>query len=428
MARLTYRITVLVTAQIFLIVTSFLIMIHFESQLNLAGNVVNVAGENRVLTILVRDELRDKLFQEGDQALDESRTLAALDALESNILFLKEGGTSSGIEISPLSPRFEGDWNLIWDMFGQYRAEVLECLSTDNTDATAVITDIDTVKYTGDRLVALSDELTDKLSHDVDVLLSNLIHLQVFLGITNVVAHIFLIFLIWRIFSRHTAEMVRMGKITAVGELAVAMAHDMKTPLGVIQNSTSLIRHRGGDSDVVGSTIDRMERAAKKMSHQIDGIMNSVRNVPLVMSPTSVLEMLGRSVTYVDVPDTIRISMPKDDALVTCDPAKMEMVFANLLLNAIQAIGDDYGYVTIRLVDGGTVTIEFENSGPPIPESYMPSLFEPLFTTKLQGTGLGLVSCRNIMEQHGGSISVSNDPVVFTLRLPKSGQAERGGD
>ena len=421
MARLTYRITVLVTAQIFLIVTSFLIMIHFESQLNLAGNVVNVAGENRVLTILVRDELRNKLFQEGDQVLNGNQTLAALDALESNILFLKEGGTSSGIEISPLSPRFEGDWNLIWDMFGQYRAEILECLSADNTATAASITDIDTIMHTSDRLVALSDELTDKLSRDVDVLLSNLILLQVFLGITNVVAHIFLIFLIWRIFNKHTAEMVRTGKIAAVGELAVAMAHDMKTPLGIIQNSASLIRRRGGDSDVIESTIDRMERAVRRMSHQIDGIMNSIRNVPLAMSPASVLEMLGRSVAYVDIPDNIRISMPKDDALITCDPSKMEMVFANLLLNAIQAIGHDDGNIIIRLVDGRTVMIEFENSGPQIPADRMSSLFEPLFTTKPLGTGLGLASCKNIMEQHGGSISVSSDPVVFTLRLPKAG-------
>ena len=421
MARLTYRITVLVTAQIFLIVTSFLIMIHFESQLNLAGNVVNVAGENRVLTILVRDELRDKLFQEGDQVLNGNQTLAALDALESNILFLKEGGTSSGIEISPLSPRFEGDWNLIWDMFGQYRAEILECLSADNTATAASITDIDTIKHTSDRLVALSDELTDKLSRDVDALLSTLILLQVFLGITNVVAHIFLIFLIWRIFNKHTAEMVRTGKIAAVGELAVAMAHDMKTPLGIIQNSASLIRRRGGDSDVIESTIDRMERAVRRMSHQIDGIMNSIRNVPLAMSPASVLEMLGRSVAYVDIPGNIRISMPKDDALITCDPSKMEMVFANLLLNAIQAIGHDDGNIIIRLVDGRTVMIEFENSGPQIPADRMSSLFEPLFTTKPLGTGLGLASCKNIMEQHGGSISVSSDPVVFTLRLPKAG-------
>lgn len=426
MARLTFRITVLVTAQIILIVTSFLVMVHFESQLNLAGNVVNTAGKNRLLTILVRDELRDKLSQEGDREPGGNLTLAALGDLESNILFLKKGGTSSGIEIHPLSPRFEGDWNLIWDEFRQYRTMVLECLSADSADAAALAADVDAIKSASDRLVAFSDDLTDKLSHDVDVLLSNLILLQVFLGAINVAAHVFLIFLFWRIFSRHAAEMVRMGRISAVGELAVAMAHDMKTPLGTIQNSTSLIRHRGGDPDVIESTINRMERAVRSMSRQIDGILSSVRRVPLVTYPTSALEMLGRSVAYVGIPGTIRVSMPKDDALVTCDAAKMEMVFSNILLNAVHAIGNDAGHIIIRLTDGRTVTIEFENSGPPIPASHMPSLFEPLFTTKPQGTGLGLVICKNILEQHGGSIIASSDPVVFTLRLPKAGTGREG--
>lgn len=426
MARLTYRITALVTAQIVLIVASFSIMVYFESQLNLAGNIVNVAGESRALTILVRDELRDELFQESSQMFDGGLTLAALDTLESNILLLKEGGTLRGIEINPLPPRFEGDWNLIWNAFEQYRAEILKCLSADKVTAAAAFTDI---RHTGDRLVELSDDLTDNLSHDVDLLLSNLILLQVFLGIVNVVAHIFLIFLIWRIFSKHTAKMIRMEKIATIGEITVAMAHDMKTPLGTIQNSTALIRHRMNDLHVIGSAVDRMERAVRSMSRQIDGIMNSVRNVPLAMSPTSVLDMLGRSAAFVDIPDAIRITMPKDDALVTCDPAKMEMVFANILLNAVQAIGHDDGHITIRLTDGETVTMEFENSGPPIPASHMASLFEPLFTTKPQGIGLGLVSCKNIMDQHGGSISARNGPVVFTLRFPKAGTGrERGGD
>ncbi len=422
MTKLAYKITVLVTAQIILIITSFLVMIYFESQLNLTGSSVNVAGKNRLLTILVRDELRDELFQESDQMLDRGRTLAALDALESNILFLKNGGTLSGVEINPLSPRFEDDWNLIWETFEQYRAAVLERLSADDSTAAALIADINAIKHTGDRLVELSDGLTDKLGHDVDVFLSNLVLLHVLIGIVNVVAHVFLIFLIWRIFSRHTAEMIRMGKAAAVGELAVAMAHDMKTPLGTIQNSATMIRRLVDDPTVIGSVVDRMERAIRSISRQIDDIMSGLRNIPLVMSRASVLEMLGRSVASVNVPDNIRISMPKDDALVTCDTAKMGIVFDNLLLNAIQAIGDDGdGRVIIRLADGETVTIEFENSGSPIPASHMPSIFEPLFTTKPQGTGLGLVSCRNIIEQHGGSISASRDPVVFTLRLPKAG-------
>ena len=65
------------------------------------------------------------------------------------------------------------------------------------------------------------------------------------------------------------------------------------------------------------------------------------------------------------------------------------------------------------------IKIEFENSGPPIPDYKLSHIFKPLFTTKLKGTGLGLSGCKNIIEQHKGKISAMSDPVIFTIILPK---------
>jgi len=127
------------------------------------------------------------------------------------------------------------------------------------------------------------------------------------------------------------------------------------------------------------------------------------------------------------VPPGIRVSLPENDAEIRCDPAKVEFVFANLLLNAVQAIGGagGTGSVTVRLSeDASSVVLEFENSGPPIPEGDLRRVFEPMFTTKMQGTGLGLASCRNVVEQHGGSIAARGDPATFTVRLPK---VQQGG-
>jgi signal transduction histidine kinase len=67
------------------------------------------------------------------------------------------------------------------------------------------------------------------------------------------------------------------------------------------------------------------------------------------------------------------------------------------------------------------VTIEFEDSGPGISKENLPRVFEPLFTTKTTGTGLGLASCKNIIERHRGTITVQNRPTRFTIRLPRSG-------
>jgi two-component system sensor histidine kinase HydH len=97
----------------------------------------------------------------------------------------------------------------------------------------------------------------------------------------------------------------------------------------------------------------------------------------------------------------------------------LEVVFSNLLKNASQAVNDS-GEITIRIIDkNDDVFVEIEDSGPGILETNMEQIFEPLFTTKQTGTGLGLASCKSIIEKHGGTLSVRNKPTVFTVQIPK---------
>jgi signal transduction histidine kinase len=98
----------------------------------------------------------------------------------------------------------------------------------------------------------------------------------------------------------------------------------------------------------------------------------------------------------------------------------MIVLFSNLISNAVQAIGGKEGTVTVRLDDDlQDVIIEVEDSGPGIPDDVLPKIFEPLFTTKQYGTGLGLVSCKNIVDAHKGKITVQNNPTKFIIRIPK---------
>ena len=90
------------------------------------------------------------------------------------------------------------------------------------------------------------------------------------------------------------------------------------------------------------------------------------------------------------------------------------------MLNAIQAM-KNIGEMNVRIIENpGDVLIAFEDSGPGISLDKINEIFEPLFTTKQLGTGLGLSICKNIIEQHGGSISVKNSPTTFLVRLPKN--------
>ena len=90
------------------------------------------------------------------------------------------------------------------------------------------------------------------------------------------------------------------------------------------------------------------------------------------------------------------------------------------MLNAIQAM-ENVGELNIRIIENpGDLLIAFEDSGPGIPQDNINQIFDPLFTTKQLGTGLGLSICKNIVEQHGGTITVKNNPTTFLVKLPKN--------
>jgi len=92
-----------------------------------------------------------------------------------------------------------------------------------------------------------------------------------------------------------------------------------------------------------------------------------------------------------------------------------------LITNAIQAIGENSGEITIHIKENqGKITCEVIDSGPGIPQDKIGMVFEPLFTTKQTGTGLGLSSVKSIIEAHAGTISVTSPPTIFKIELPKA--------
>ena len=220
-------------------------------------------------------------------------------------------------------------------------------------------------------------------------------------------------------------KMFEQENLATIGQLSSNIAHDMRNPLGAIKSSTRRIQNQNKNNNinnqVISDEILRIDRAVKRMSHQVEGVLNYVRSTPIIPTNISIREMLNYSLDIVNVPENISVKLPENDATIECDSEKIENVFVNLVLNAVQAIGNDAkGIITIRLEEKtNDVKIEFENSGPPIPEDKLRHIFKPLFTTKLKGTGLGLSGCKNIIEQHKGKISATSNPVIFTITIPK---------
>ena len=221
-----------------------------------------------------------------------------------------------------------------------------------------------------------------------------------------------------------TDQLLKQEKITAVGTMASRLAHDLKNPLSVILMVSENL------SEKLDSQMDEsmkrkcmmLKQATHDISRLIEDTLSFVRTTSLNLSEHSLKELLNNSLHNLDVPDSIFITLPENDISVFCDGEKLKAVFANLILNSVQAL-ENSGNITISAKDEPSkIIIEIMDSGKGIPEDLLPKIFEPLFTTKTSGTGLGLGICKNIVEQHKGKLSFKNNPTTFIIELPKSSQ------
>lgn len=220
-----------------------------------------------------------------------------------------------------------------------------------------------------------------------------------------------------------TQALLKAERLSTIGELSGRLAHDLRNPLSVMKMSIDLIKQHPADAKIsdgiITKRLDLIEKSIDRISHQVDDVLGFVRNSPLKLSTTSLRTIILGSIEKVNVPHDVTITVSDSDAVISCDSIKIDAVFINLIVNAIQAIPQG-GTIEIQIKSNNdNVIIDFIDSGTGIPKEFMDKIFEPLFTTKQKGTGLGLASCKNIIEQHNGKISVKNNPTTFTITLPK---------
>jgi len=215
-------------------------------------------------------------------------------------------------------------------------------------------------------------------------------------------------------------ELVKKEKIATLGQLATNLAHDIKNPLASMKQSLEIIQRKTKDDEVTKKESERANRVIKRIEHQVDQVLNYVKTLPLQTKHTTVLTILKQSLDLLTIPNNISIEISEEDFGVKWDETQISVVFTNIILNAIQAIGKDEGKISIRIAqENDFIKIEIEDTGPDIPEKDLDKIFEPLFTTKMEGTGLGLAGCTNIIKTHMGTFTVTNNPVKFTIKIPK---------
>lgn len=225
------------------------------------------------------------------------------------------------------------------------------------------------------------------------------------------------------------ARLVRTERLATIGQLAAGVSHELKNPIGVVNTSLLLLKQRLPQdvSVAIQKPVERITRAARHAADLCTQLLEFARTKEPRLQRVALEELFADAIAHVDRPETVTIvtSIEPKEASAVLDAADISRALTNLLRNAVTAIIDTERAGTIRLHAESTdelVVFTIADDGPGIPLELQTQIFEPLFTTRSNGVGLGLALCRDIATAHGGSIDVHSDPghgATFTLRLPQ---------
>lgn len=224
------------------------------------------------------------------------------------------------------------------------------------------------------------------------------------------------------LFNEATSNFTVGDKFSMVGQASSKMLHDIRAPLSVLKGQVDLIKlqHGNNEDKIMLESFERMEGAIQKITAQINDVLNFVREAPYEIKSYNTSHLIKSSLQEINIPSEIEFEMPKQSCIVDCDETKTRSILMNIIQNAIDAM-DKKGKIVFRVLEHGNFCLlQIEDSGPGIPIENMDKIFEPLFTTKFKGNGLGLSNCKEILLKQGGSIFVKNSPTTFTVCFKKS--------
>lgn len=247
-------------------------------------------------------------------------------------------------------------------------------------------------------------------------------------------------FLQQRASRRRAEELLRLGQVArlnTLGELAAGMAHELNQPLTAILANTQAAQRLLDDPspdlatarDAMTRSVDQAKRAAAVLSRLRSAVERpqadtALRHVSLGATVNSVLDLLEPECRRLG----IHAEVSGDALAVKADPVALEQIIHNLLTNALQALAlvappERQLHIGWQ-ADGDQATLRISDSGPGIPPEALPRLFEPFYTTRPDGLGLGLSLCESLAGGMHGRLSADNRVprgAIFTLTLPLAG-------
>ena len=221
-------------------------------------------------------------------------------------------------------------------------------------------------------------------------------------------------------------KLIRSERLAAVGELASGVGHELRNPLNVIRNCVYLLNMTltGKADEEELNTLKLLDKQVDVSNRIVTDLLDFTRIKPPSQSNVDLNGLIRESLDWVVAPETVEVTTDLNDNSpeVFADGEQIGRVFANITSNAFQAMDSKGGGLKISTgVNGKYAWAKFEDNGCGIREENIEKIFEPLFTTKPKGIGLGLAITKRLVEQNKGKIEVDSrvkKGTTFTVKLP----------
>jgi len=226
----------------------------------------------------------------------------------------------------------------------------------------------------------------------------------------------------------------RAERLAALGQLSAGLAHEIRNPLGVIKGSAEILNQKLADSNPLAQELSGyIYTEVNRLSGLVARFLDFARPSQLDLRRTdlpALVEKTLKSVSEQQPMDKIAVKTEYAPALppVMADQQLCDQVFTNLISNACEAMGEQGGELRINLQPRNSgskheVVVDIEDTGPGIPADIKEQIFNPFFTTKKSGVGLGLAIVTKIVDAHGGTVRVTSEPghgARFQVSLPQA--------
>jgi signal transduction histidine kinase len=220
-------------------------------------------------------------------------------------------------------------------------------------------------------------------------------------------------------------QLVRRERLAVLGQLAGGVAHELRNPLGAIKNATYFLNMALAEpSPRIKTALEILDKEVGTSERIINSLLDLARTRSPFRQPVDLNHAVQEALSRVAVPENVQVATQLDETFPTipADPDQLAQVLGNLILNAVQAMPQG-GHLNIQsLVPSPEwVAVSISDTGVGIPPENLGRLFEPLFTTKARGIGLGLALVKSLVEGHGGKVEVQSQVgkgSTFTVTLP----------